>query len=482
MLHLLAEFRFGRYTSASWAEMRRAHQLPALRKELKKTEEALQEWAGHHARPFSSVFGAFLPLPELVQQLLEIYIFYDALLLESGPLRLKLSYDKRYVLGHGNIGFSVSFCDVVSPHNSKAHCHTFAIAEAEESAQDLAALFAELDLNATLAVLQQMRFQVGEERQEFTLQVVLTLDWMSMLPMLSYARPATRNPEDKICGFCACSKGFLAAAWRADPFAFSNIIDHPTDLLPALSVNDCRYCPMHGCTRLLCSALQRLRQAAPHGARGQMDALLDPIRHGWTVDTTLRCVEMKRIIGDEALLQRIAALFPGDLLEIPTSSGGWQVLTMDEAVYMLLDSIRVFKEYAYRPVPHQDDLSTLWSARDAYLGVACALEWSLTPAAHYMTNHFLTFARHDKTAYFALQEGPEHHHHDERLEIATTMGRGVAHNTDMRSGYQQLLDQQAVRRILVRLHYGTPATHPQPFVPGAADPAALPIARARHSQ
>ncbi len=50
-------------------------------------------------------------------------------------------------------------------------------------------------------------------------------------------------------------------------------------------------------------------------------------------------------------------------------------------------------------------------------------------------NHFVQFAKADGTAYYAVQEGAEHKHHDDRIDMKTTMGPG---ERDGRSGYQMM--------------------------------------------
>lgn len=413
LVKILAIFRFSRATWAQWAQTRRDHHRPTLRAELCALEKSLLQQHGLPSIPMRFARGAFLNLTLLVERLLQMYIAIDGLLIEEGALRIKLTYDKRYILGRGNIGFTVSFCDVLRQQSSLMHCHTFAIAEAEENAEDLAIIIAECGLDDAIKELRELRFHSTNDH-EFFFEILHVGDWMSGAPMIGYDRPATRDYHDSICGWCGCTKGFLKEGWFADdPFLDHHLEDHTCRLLPALQASDCRYCPMHGCTRLLCGALQTLRAHAPHGTRGLIDDLLGPIRQGWTLGVALRCVEMKNFFSDPHLIGAIAAHFPNTAVTLPVRGGGQTVLRQRDAFYMLLDSIRVFKEFAYREVPHPNDLGTLRIARDCYLAVYYAMRWTIAPSVHYMTNHFIQFAEFDGTAYFALQEGAEHHHHDE---------------------------------------------------------------------
>lgn len=78
-----------------------------------------------------------------------------------------------------------------------------------------------------------------------------------------------------------------------------------------------------------------------------------------------------------------------------------------------------------------------------------------------MLNHFIDFAGYDQTAFIALQEGAEHKHHDDRVDIETTLRRGIVSHVDGRNSFQQLLDQQEIRSILVHFGFAPPEETPQ---------------------
>lgn len=212
---------------------------------------------------------------------------------------------------------------------------------------------------------------------------------------------------------------------------------------------------------MLCSALV----AGSH--------VMHPIRRRWTTDVALRCIEMKRFFLDRNILPTLRDSIRRTRSRCPAR--GVIELPRYIAIYSLLDSIRVFAQFAYRIVPHDKDIAVLWDARCTYLGVFCALEWPLSPTGHYMTNHFIQFVQKDGSAHHALQEGTEHHHTDDRHDLDTTVGRGVAWNTDGRTGFQQMLDQQEVRRLLVRMGYGPEDAYPLFVYDGAMLPEAFPF-------
>jgi hypothetical protein len=327
----------------------------------------------------------------------------------------------------------------------------------------------EIGLDEELALLKQAQYNIGGRL--YTIDVKFTFDWMSGVPVLGSAVPSHRFADAAVCGWCDVTKGELNEGWReADPFRWHTCIDAPTSLLPSLNRSDCRYCAMHGCTRMLCGALQSLRAAAPRGQRGPFAAVISRVRRGWNSKAKLRCCEMKLILDDPVLLRDAAALFGQHYIELQQPNGQLQRLQLRHAVHLLLDSIRVFRQFSYLRIPRSSDFGVLLSARTAYISFYLAMAWKIAPAPHFMLNHFIDFSLTDRTAFFTLQEGAEHKHHDDRTDIKTTLGKGKLHD---HNGYQHLLDQQETRRQLVQLGYGPPRVTPARVItpPSANEPA-----------
>lgn len=278
---------------------------------------------------------------------------------------------------------------------------------------------------------------------------------MSFVYFLGAQRPSTQVPTDRVCAWCLCEKDFLKTGWLlCDPFMRHHPADCGCALIPSISTADCRYCPMHGCTLMLCGALQALRSIAPYGTHRRFETLIRQIKPNWGEDVTLRCVEMKAILDSTNIVRNIAQLFPNQGITLRTPNGPDRVLQQCDAVLMLLDSIRFYKEFACCPKPLPQDFVTLTKARNCYLAFYFANGWQIDPTPHYMTNEFLHYVELDGSAYYALQEGTEHKHADDRVDVHSTMKRSSSKGGDGRGGYQQLLDQQETRRQLVRLGYG----------------------------
>lgn len=422
--------------------------------------------------------GAYIDLVHRIEAQFKTYCVFQALTKAEGQLRIKITWDGRYILGKSNVGFIFNFCDVIHPHDSHLHSVLFALADGGEGIEDLAVYLQEMKFEEAIAQLRALRV-CAPSGAEFGFEPIIVTDWMSLGPFIGHERPATRERTASVCGWCGCEKGFLQTGWRAnDPFMWHVIEDRPCNLAESIATTDCRYCPMHGCTCMLCGLLQALRSCAPFGTRGTFELLMGKIRTDWGSGTALRAVEMKTFFEKANLREQIAELFLRRNVVLPVPGGGHRTLRECDAVLMVLDSVRVFKEFAYCEQPLPADYDTLRTARTCYLAFYAAWGWQIDPAPHFMTNHFIQFAERDRGAFFALGEGAEHKHHDDKVSIGSTIGRGRC-GTDGRSGMQQLLDQQSVRNALIQLGYGRPQDRPD-RVPASRQPVVLyPIAPPR---
>lgn len=124
----------------------------------------------------------------------------------------------------------------------------------------------------------------------------------------------------------------------------------------------------------------------------------------WGDGSALRALDMKAFFDKDRLPESIAALFPTARITLPVPGGGNRQLRECDAVLMVLDSVRVFKQFAYRLHPLPVDYDTLRTARTCYLAFYYAQNWQIDPAPHFMTNHFIQFAERDHGAFFALGE------------------------------------------------------------------------------
>jgi len=478
ILAQLARLRLNHRTWADFRDEQRQNREPVQRAVILRAEHTLLDVYGQLASPMAYANGAYIDIIHRIESQFKMYCMFRALTKAEGLLRIKITWDARYILGKQNVGFIFNFCDVPHQHNSRIHSVLFGLADGSESVEDLAIYLQEMNFEEAVARLRALRVR-APSGAEFGFEPIITTDWMSIGPFIGHERPATQVRTDRVCGWCGCEKGFLQTGWRTtDPFKWHPIEHRPCNLAPSIATTDCRYCPMHGCTRMLCGLLQALRASAPFGTRGTFEQLMSAIRPDWGDGSALRALDMKAFFDKDRLPESIAALFPTARITLPVPGGGNRQLRECDAVLMVLDSVRVFKQFAYRLHPLPVDYDTLRTARTCYLAFYYAQNWQIDPAPHFMTNHFIQFAERDRGAFFALGEGAEHKHHDDKLAVRSTLGRGRC-GRDGRSGMQQLLDQQSIRHVLVQLGYGGAEDRPHPVRAADEPQERIPIAPPR---
>jgi len=124
-------------------------------------------------------------------------------------------------------------------------------------------------------------------------------------------------------------------------------------------------------------------------------------------------------------------------------------------VTILLDSVCVYKDFAYTPLPTPEDFHSIHVARDCILSIHAHFKWRLAPTTHYMTNHAILEAEEDGTAYNTLQEGVEHKNQDDKHEARVTVK-----GSDKPAPHEHMLNQQDLRLTLTYLGYAPPSHTP----------------------
>lgn len=455
-VRLLAQKRFGNYSQASWKRHRKTaepHPLPAYRNELAATERELLEEFGDRAEQLTVANGAYLDLFTLVARVLSSYIEAHRIIIPADrPLRLKITHDGRSILSMKNVALMTAFCDVPLPHLSQAHLHTFAIFDGKETADNLSLVFSEINLNATLERIANETFEAAGMRVR--VEVFLILDWISAVPTLGFARPNTRAGSDQVCGWCWVDKAHLKAGWLAAPWEDYPVQDgKQVALLPSLHIQQCRYDPMHGCKCLLDNVLKDFFPLHQQPAR--FTAVMKSANPNWEPTKNLRPTDMKEFYVRNLHLT-LANTFHDDPIPVRTPAGNRNVPTR-RLVHFVLDAIRVYKDFSYHRQPAPGDLAALLGAREALLVFFASVTLKLAPTSHYMTSHFIEFARKDTDVFWMLQEGAEHANRDDKVDVRTTFGRGKSASAPggpLKSGWQQLLEQKELRRVLVRQGFG----------------------------
>jgi hypothetical protein len=76
------------------------------------------------------------------------------------------------------------------------------------------------------------------------------------------------------------------------------------------------------------------------------------------------------------------------------------------------------------------------------------MKWCIMPTIHYLTNHYIQFAREDKGAYHTVLEGSEHHHKNDRDVARMVFPHESGANTKT-GPMRQILETQDLRLILL---------------------------------
>lgn len=465
LLPQLAVYRFGNFSQEDWKRVRQTadgHRLPVYRNELASLEQELIERFGERAQEMTHLRGAYLDLFELVQRVLAAYIEVNRIYIpKDRPLRLKITHDGRSILGEPNVALMMSFSDVPLPHLSQAHVHTFAIFDGKETPDNLAHAFREINLDRAIRQLSEATFEISGV--SVTLEVFLILDWMSAVPSLGFRKPNTMLMYGAVCGWCSVDKWQLKRGWLKEPWRHYPIEDDKSPkLIPSLDIMHCRYDPMHGCKCILDTVVHCIFPISDNQAR-----FTEIMREA--CKTKKISADMKEFFSRN-LVDRLANTFSYVANVYAKTPTGEIVTSRQRLVQSALNAIQAYKQFSYSRSPLNNDASALDTAREALLTFFAAFQWQLTPTTHYMTNHFIDFAKIDEEAFWSLQEGAEHGNRDDKVSITTTFGRGRA-GARQRTGFQQMLEQQEVRRILVRQGYGEhPYALPPLEAPRASDP------------
>lgn len=372
--------------------------------------------APFHAEALCSVNGAYFPIPQLMDQIHELYEKHNAIgvhpFKESKHLDFVISLDNRPIFGN-NEGFHIRPADVVKTQSS-LHVHDFAISATTEDNASIRAVAEETDINGFIHSFGSY----GLVKYGCPVCLWFSADWMGLVNELDATKPHVANLDAPVCWCCGATRNELVNTWRNDPFAFSEpsctIDDYPNAALYALPLDCRRYDWMHGATNLLSNTLHDtfdMLPATSTGKKGEYKAICALVHYGWSDNTSLRPVEMKRFFSD-GLHHLVPQLYSHSMIDLPWPGNPSNLrLTQSQSVRMLYDSIRVIKEFGYTEWPLPQDFSTLWTARTAFCSVSSAFRLEQKPTGHFMLNEAIYYARKDKRAYHFLQEGADESYH-----------------------------------------------------------------------
>lgn len=213
-----------------------------------------------------------------------------------------------------------------------------------------------------------------------------------------------------------------------------------------------RYCWLHGVTRILSTTLSNLHSLLDKKKLigKEFKKICQEYQDSWEASgkssALIAKIAKKMLRG--CFVQDISNLFEKDAqikLKWSNNPLEWTV-TEQQAVLLVLDSIRIFHDFAYIKWPSDQAFEVLWQARNGLLAVYAVNEWELTPTIHFMLNEAIHFAKMDKTAYFSIQESIEHQNQVDKKDSKKTSHSSTP-LTNL-SSWQQMLNHQQLRRSI----------------------------------
>lgn len=454
---ILATRTFQNLAVRRWAQLRRDEGQHIYQNELSIARQFVLD--GLFAYPLKIQSGAYIPIERLHTQIVELYTHHQAFA-DSETLWWKVSADNRN-LWHKNEAWTLSPLSVFHSQ-SYLHVYDFMTARIKETNINFTSCVSETDMEEFLTTFDGSEIMYNEEK--IPQKLFIGGDWQTHVCELNATPANTANLLIGVCWRCGIHKEYLRNEWYNDPFNWHadllQISDFPNAAYSFLPLEMRRYCLMHGVSNLLSNCLKLIynRLLPRSRKRGQMKDIMELARHNWDEEKPLPPHLMKRFFTLR-LQVPLSQVFE---LSCQIYQLKWNVepfsflLTYNKIVEMLLDSVRVYKEFAYKEHPDLADLQCLLIARTAILSVHARFHWWLAPTTHFLTNHSIDDIREDRTGYHTLQEGPEANNRYDRTQGRTTF-TGDALGAGHESPYEYLLNQQTLRHIFVRTGYAPPS-------------------------
>lgn len=451
LYNLLASRTFSFVSTTVWHEMRVSSSQPIYRNQLGSLRSSLISHSHSHELKIEK--GAYVDFGECFNNIITTYTEYQAFNpapQQDKSLLWKLSWDNRYIWGK-NQAWTLSPLSVL--HNQQSqHVHDIMIAKIPEH-----------NLPFTRCVLEsQMLDFFGDfsaqtltyKGEEVYQDLILCTDWISMCCELDLTLPNTPNLHKVVCFKCAATKELLRTRWLDDPFQWHDntltITDFPNAAFDNISLDLRRYCWMHGCSNLLSNLLILCHNLLParSPARTAFHTLIHRVCAHWHPTKALIPKQMKEFFQYQ-LHSSIPSIFDTQHLHHlhwPCTPHTF-VRSTSAIVAMALDSVQVYKDFAYTPKPTPEDFHSIHVARDCILSIHSHFKWRLAPTTHYLTNHAILEAEEDGTAYNTLQEGVEHKNQEDLHEAHVTM-KGTYIYATHESSWEHMLNQQTLRSTL----------------------------------
>lgn len=101
--------------SADFRDEQRQNREPVQRAVILRAEHTLLDVYGQLASPIAYANGAYIDIIHRIESQFKMYCMFRALTKVEGLLRIKITWDARYILGKQNVSFIFNFCDSTTP-------------------------------------------------------------------------------------------------------------------------------------------------------------------------------------------------------------------------------------------------------------------------------------------------------------------------------------------------------------------------------
>ena len=462
---LLATKTFAHTSTTKWREQRMNSSLPIHRSKLSSLRQELITPSLSHS--LHSHTGAYINLEPYFNDITTTYTSLNALYTSDVGVKSwlwKLSWDNRYLWGK-NEAWNLSPLNVA--HNqSPMHVHDIMIARIPERPTPFTNCVLESHIDKFFTDFDSRT--ILHQGEEIYQSLMLCSDWMAMCCELDCTLPNTPLLYKVVCFKCAATKELLRTTWLDDPFQWHDelltIFDFPNAAFSTIPLSVRRYCWMHGVSNLISNSLINLHDLLPARSAqcSQFHHLISTICKHWHPTKVLIPKQMKEFFALHLHKQLHPLYSQTQLYHL-----SWPVEphsfmhTTSNVVAMLLDNVRVYYEFAYTHTPTDDDYCSLLVARDCILAVHALFKWRLAPTTHYLTNHAITDAQTDDTAYNTLQEGVKHKNKYDIAERTVTM-QGCYIAPTHETPFEHMLNQQHLRLAFTYLGYAPTTYTPTP--------------------
>jgi hypothetical protein len=288
------------------------------------------------------------------------------------------------------------------------------------------------------------------------------LPWIGLVTEIGLKQPSHASDEDIGCFFCGTLMGAFRGDWWRDPFkrytTTKHIHNYPGAVFSNLPLTKRRYCMMHGANANLSNSLMDCYNIFPFNSslKTEYKKIIKSVAPKWEPTVFMEPVKTKAFFAKHIqeqlvdLFRRCRGIYdipwPGQetRLKLPT----WKV------VALLLDSVRIYQEFAYTEWPTPTDFETL-ETRTGLLAVYAGMKWRLKPTIHFTTNEALDFAREDGTMYHTLNEGAEAAH-KELKEMASNSMKNIPITQTGEMCFEHVVNLQETQRTLRKKGYAPP--------------------------